>query len=208
MGVFGTWVLDDRKFLRHDEVSRVRRDVRKHVGRARFRRRLPWLEWFLIELALETGLRVAEMAGLKCSDLVVHVVRCGVMVRRGKGGKSRFVRIRSSFVKSCEDFLHWKEAIGEPAGPEDPVFRSTTTKEHLTTRALQKMFTRVCRRVSVTGHSVHHCRHTYASQLYRASGRDIRLVQRQLGHSSIKITEVYAHVFDKDTDRAVEKLYA
>ena len=186
----------------------LRKDVRRRVERVRFRRRFPWLEWFFIELSLETGLRVAEIAALKCSDLVIYVVRCGVMVRRGKGGKSRFVRVRSSFVRTCEEFLNWKRAIGEPVSPEDPVFLSSATGKHMSTRALQKMFTRCCERVGITGHSIHHARHTYASYLYKASGRDLRLVQGQLGHSSIKTTEVYAHLFDKDVDRAIERLYA
>jgi hypothetical protein len=33
------------------------------------------------------------------------------------------------------------------------------------------------------------------------------MVQKQLGHSSIKTTQVYADVFDEDLNQAVEKLY-
>lgn len=65
----------------------------------------------------------------------------------------------------------------------------------------------VIRSSSQTGHSVHHCGHTYASHAYKASDRDLRLVQRQLGHSSVRTTEVYAHVFDRDVDSAAERLY-
>lgn len=208
MGVFASWVLDERKFFDSDELTRLLQSVRRRVERAGFKKRLPWVEWFVVELALETGLRVMEMAALKCSDLVLCVSRCGVMVRRGKCGKPRFVRIRRTFATACEDFLAWKQATGEPADNEDPVICSSATRGHMTTRALQKMFSRCCRRVGVTGHSVHHCRHTYASHLYKSSGRDLRLVQRQLGHSSVRTTEVYAHVFDKDVDKAVERLYA
>ena len=78
----------------------------------------------------------------------------------------------------------------------------------MTTRALQKMFTRCCRRVGITEHSIHHARHTYCSHLYKASKYNLRMVQRQAGHSNIRTTEVYAHVFDEDMERAVEKLYA
>ena len=47
--------------------------------------------------------------------------------------------------------------------------RSASTGGHLTVRALQKAFARVCRAAGVTGHSLHHCRHTYASELLRAA---------------------------------------
>ena len=201
-------MLDERKFLEQDELARLRRHVRGRVERAGFKLRLPWLEWFFTELAFETGLRVAEMADLKCSDLVLSMNRPGVFVRRGKGGKSRFVRVRKQFVQVCEDYLHWKSAIGEPAGNEDPVIRSSVTSRHMTTRGLQKMFERLCLRTGIEGHSVHHSRHTYASVLYRSSGRDLQLVKSQLGHSSTKVTEVYAHVFDQDIDLAMKRLYA
>lgn len=207
MARFGSWVLDERKFLSFEELARLRRHVRRRVDRSRLKKRLPWLEWFLVELALETGLRVAEMASLNCSDLVISVDRCGTMVRHGKGGKSRFVRIRPRFAKTCQNFLHWKETAQEPVSDDAPVFLSPKTKSHMTTRGLQKMFLRCCGRVNIAGHSVHHCRHTYASHLYKASGHDLRMVQRQLGHASVKTTEVYAHVFDQDIDRAVERLY-
>ena len=178
------------------------------MERAGFKKRLPWLEWFLVELAFETGLRVMEMAALVCSDLVLDVERCGVFVRRGKCGRPRFVRIRRQFANACRDFLAWKGAMGESMDEEAPLFLSTQTGSHFTTRGLQKAFKRCSARVGITEHSIHHARHTYASHLYVASGKDLRLVQRQLGHTNIRTTEVYAHVFDVNVDRAVERLYA
>ena len=41
----------------------------------------------------------------------------------------------------------------------------------------------------------------------KASGYNLRLVQKQLGHSSIRTTEVYADVMEPDTQKALEKLY-
>lgn len=182
--------------------------MRGRVERAGFKKRLPWVEWFLVELAFETGLRVMEMAALVCSDLVLDVERCGVFVRRGKCGRPRFVRIRRQFASACEDFLAWKEAMGEAVGDEAPVLLSLQRKCHFSTRGLQKAFERCSARVGINEHSIHHTRHTYASHLYQSSGKDLRLVQRQLGHTNIRTTEVYAHVFDENVDRAVEKLYA
>lgn len=204
---FGEWMLDERKFLTVDQLARLRRSVRRRVERAKFRR-LQWVEWFLVELALETGLRVMEIAGLTSGDLVVDVLRPGIAVRHGKCGKPRFVRIRKDFARDCKEFLTWKEAVGESIEDDSPVFASPVTGCSFTTRGLQKMFERCCERAAVADHSIHHCRHTYASHLSEASGHNLRLVQRQLGHASMKTTEVYLHVFDKTTDKAVEKLYA
>ena len=62
------------------------------------------------------------------------------------------------------------------------------------------------RAAEVEGHSIHHCRHTFASELLRASG-NLRLVQKQLGHSKITTTQVYADVFDSEMDEAIERIY-
>jgi integrase len=37
--------------------------------------------------------------------------------------------------------------------------------------------------------------------------KDLRLVQKQLGHSSSQITEVYADVLDEDIEKAINLLY-
>ena len=55
-------------------------------------------------------------------------------------------------------------------------------------------------------YSIHSLRHTYATNLYRASGYNLRLVQKQLGHTNINTTTVYSDVMSKDLDEAVEKL--
>ena len=205
---YPSWVLDERKILGPHQVLTLRQLVRKRVDEVGLRRRVPWLEWFLIELALETGLRVAEMAALRCSDLVLMHAPHAVIVRRGKGGKPRYVRVSRSFGRCCGDYLNIKEAWGESVRPESPVFLSSVTARPMTTRGLQKMFARLCNRVGILGHSIHHCRHTYATYLYKASGKDLRLVQRQLGHASVRTTEVYAHVLDEDVCRAVNGLFA
>ena len=104
--------MDERKFLDEQEQLQLRECVRRRVERAGFRRG-PWLEWFVVEVALETGLRVFEMAGLACNDLLVGLERPGVRVRRGKGGKSRFVKVRREFCREAEDFQD-SESISPP----------------------------------------------------------------------------------------------
>ena len=69
------------------------------------------------------------------------------------------------------------------------------------------MFARVCGAAGVVGHRFHDTRHTFAAELYRASGHNLRMVQTQLGRASVRTTEVYAHVLDGETERAVNALY-
>lgn len=148
------------------------------------------------------------MAALVHEDLHVELKRPFVYVRNGKGGKPRPVLIRKEFVETVREFIAWKETLGESMLADAPVFLSSATGKPMTKRALQDAFNRACSVANVKDHSIHDARHTYASELYRASGGNLRLVQKQLGHARITTTQVYADVFDEDATRAVEMLYA
>jgi site-specific recombinase XerD len=131
-----------------------------------------------------------------------------LLVRRGKGGRTRLVKFGAQLSVALKEFVAWKETRDEPRDAVAPLILSANTGRAVTTRALQKMFARVAGTASIQGHRFHDLRHTYASHLYRASGNNLRLVQKQLGHASVKTTEIYAHVLDDDAEKAVSALYA
>ena len=163
-------------------------------------------DWLVIDLALSTGLRVSEIANLRCGDIWADDGRASLIVRNGKNGKQRLVRFGNGFKEHLKKYLDWKKNNGQDCGPESPLILSSNTMGQMTTRALQKVFERNAQRVGIESHSIHSLRHTYATFLLRASG-NLRLVQKQLGHSSITTTEVYADVLNPDLDRALAKLY-
>jgi site-specific recombinase XerD len=55
-------------------------------------------------------------------------------------------------------------------------------------------------------YATHSCRHSSVTQLYRASGRDLEVVQEQLGHASIKTTTIFAEMTKEDKARAADAL--
>jgi site-specific recombinase XerC len=80
--------------------------------------------------------------------------------------------------------------------------------KQLSKRALQKAFKRTAMKAGLLQHySIHTLRHTYGTHLYVASEHNLRLVQKQLGHSSVRITEVYADLIDSDAKNAIERIY-
>lgn len=199
------WEFDERKFFEPAEQAQLRQHVRQ--ARRRTTARGPWLDWFLIELAFQTELRVSELAALECGDLYPHARRPGVLVRLGKGGRMRYVRINRYCCRAIDRFFAWRRATGIAVGADSPVFCSADGKRSISVRALQKRFARLLDDTGICGHSLHHCRHTYATNLYLASGGDLRLVQKQLGHRKITTTQIYADVFDESMQAAVERLY-
>jgi site-specific recombinase XerD len=120
----------------------------------------------------------------------------------------RLVKLSDSFKCHYDDYILWKQTVREPAEPDDALLGSSNTGGHMTTRAIQKPFKRMAARAGLPAHySIHCLRHMYACQLYSASGYNLRLVQKQLGHSSIRPTEVYADVMQPDMQEALRKLY-
>ena len=53
--------------------------------------------------------------------------------------------------------------------------------------------------------SPHKCRHTFTTFMLRG-GADIRSAQKALGHSSVKVTELYTHPDVDDMKNSVNKL--
>jgi integrase/recombinase XerD len=203
------WVLDPGKFLGREEVNRLLETARKRAEAATARgNKVAIRDCFIVDLALSTGLRVMEIADLKCKDIFLRDRFCALLVRNGKGGKKRLVRFNGAFKQHYEEYILWKQNVGEPVGLSDPLFLSSNTKGHMTTRAIEKAFKRTAARAGLSSHySIHCLRHTYACELYKASGYNLRLVQKQLGHSHIGTTQVYADVVEPDMQRALERLY-
>lgn len=204
------WVLDPGKFLSPEEVRKLIKTARGRAKAAIARgNKVPIRDYFVVHLALSTGLRVMEIACLNCGDVFVRDGISSLLVRNGKGGKKRLVQFNGAFKQHYNEYIRWKEAVGEPTGPDSTLILSSNTGKHMTTRALQKIFKKAAVRAGLPSrYSIHCLRHTYACHLYKASGYNLRLVQKQLGHSRSRTTEVYADVMNPDLTRSLEKLYA
>jgi len=212
VGVAMSWVslvLGRRKFLTRTEVERFLATARGRARTAARRgRKVAVRDYFIVDLALSTGLRVREISQLSCGDILATDEMGYLLVRNGKGGRSRLVRLNGALKRHYGQYLHWKQTVGEPTGTDDPLLLSSNTGGHMSRRAIQKVFKRCAAAAGLPNHySIHCLRHTYACHLYKAADYNLRLVQRQLGHARINTTEVYADVMSEDLRRAVERLY-
>jgi site-specific recombinase XerD len=203
------WTLDPGKYLSKKEASKLIATAKTLADQAVLKgQRIAYRNHFVINLAISTGLRVMEIAQLNCGDLFLEGKTSFVLVRRGKGNKTRLVQISQQFKRHCQEYLAWKNSLREPTCPTDPLILSSNTNHHMTTRALQNVFKKMASQSALPPrYSIHCLRHTYACLLYKASNYNLRLVQKQLGHASIKTTQVYADVMARDVTRAVERLW-
>lgn len=205
-------------FMTPGQVLLLKEDCRKKAQTLSVTdgRTHPVRNWAIIHVALDTGLRVSEICNLRIRDLLLDREYASLIVRNGKGNNKRGVKIGTALRQHLIEFLAWKKENGESTARSAPLFVSARTYplqrggqagRHLTRSAVYRIFKGCAAEADLPDRfSIHSCRHTYASLLYRASEYNIRLVQKQLGHRSIQTTQIYADVLNEDAVLAVDKL--
>jgi integrase/recombinase XerC len=138
-----------------------------------------------------TGLRVAELCALTVADLTMSERSGQVVVRSGKGDKSRSVPLNLNARKAMVDWLTWR-------GPEPgSVFA-------IQPRGIRKALAVVGRRAGVEL-SPHTLRHTFAHNLISA-GVSLDRVAALMGHSKLETTRRYTIPGAADLAQAVGTL--
>lgn len=201
------WFIDETKCLRAVEVRALRATSLEAKRRGlRDRQFTAVRNWFMVELGLQTGLRVEEMAGLRHGDLFLNNGRSSLRVL-GKGNKPRPVWISSRFRKLCEQYTSLKNRFGYSVDNQCFLLNNRRGTK-ITKRSLQKFFSQIIADAIEPGaYSIHCLRHTYATFLLQATGNNYRFAQKQLGHASIRTTQVYAGVIETEARAGLEKMY-
>lgn len=196
------WIISPDKYLTDDEVKQLRNTLSGAATLAKARgSQIAVRDQLIIELALGTGLRVSELANLKVEeDLHLKKGQNALHVRNGKGGKDRVVQFSSKLKKMVLEYLEYRKS-------DSPYLFPSKRGEQITRFGISQVFKQWAQRAGLPSHySIHSLRHTYATNLYKASGYNLRLVQQQLGHSNVSTTSVYSGVVNKDLDEALERL--
>ena len=161
----------------------------------------------MFELFYSSGLRLSELASLDLNDL--DLKDRSLMVRQGKGGKSRLLPIGGKAVTALENWLRERVKI---SCIDEALFVSAKGRR-LGQRSIELRLAQWCKKKGVQQHvHPHMLRHSFASHLLESS-QDLRAVQELLGHSNIGTTQIYTHldfqhladVYDKSHPRAKKK---
>jgi site-specific recombinase XerD len=145
----------------------------------------------ILELFYSSGLRLAELSGLKESD--VDLTGRWVQVL-GKGGRVRGVPITDKAAKSLTAYLAFCEKQKMSVrGKFETLFckeEGTPFSRRGIARMVKKALLAVDGRPEISPHAL---RHSFATHLYRR-GIDLRSLQELLGHSKISTTQIYTSV--------------
>jgi site-specific recombinase XerD len=156
---------------------------------------------------LDTGLRAAEIRDLHHRDLDLNSGR--LWVRLGKGKKDRGLWFNGSSRTALQNWLELKGAVlqcGADFSPDSPVFTDLTGRKPICGRWLRKLIPRLADQAKI-GKRIHPhtLRHSFATDLLRDT-KNLRLVQKAMGHASIETTTIYTHIADEELESAMKNL--
>jgi integrase/recombinase XerD len=152
-----------------------------------------------LSVAYGAGLRVAEVAALKVTD--IDSKRMLIRVERGKGGRDRNAMLSPDLLALLRAW--WKEGRQQGVMQADSwLFPGQTSSKPISTRQLSRVVEDAARTAQISKHvSPHTLRHSFATHLLE-DGVDIRVIQVLLGHAKLENTALYTKVATR-TVRAV-----
>lgn len=140
----------------------------------------------VIELLYGTGIRLAELLGLKTSDIDQYNQQLKVL---GKRNKERIIPMTNVLAKLIKEYLEERKnafpeantlIITDKGKAAYPMFIQRLIKEKLSSVT------------SLKQKSPHVLRHSFATHLLN-NGAELNAIKDLLGHSSLSATQIYAH---------------
>jgi site-specific recombinase XerD len=156
----------------------------------------------LVQLMLQTGLRVGEVAALRIADISLHDRSGCVHVRHGKGLKDREVPLNATARRAMKQYL--EERPGAIAS--EPLFLSGRDSA-LPVRSIQAVIASLARRARLSRIpvSAHTLRHTFALAYLRDNPGKLVELANLLGHDSLDTTALYTRSSRDDLAADLER---
>lgn len=168
-------------------------DFKKLLAAARLKSRQPLRDVALLTVLYDTGIRASEALHLTLDDVRPEGF---LLIRQGKGGKSRSVPIERPTLKALRAYLQ-KERHDNPG--TRVIF---LVDDHPMSRgALDKVLDRLSACAGLSRLSAHAFRRGFAVQ-YLRNGGDVFTLQRIFGHSSLEMSNRYAQLVEDDVKAA------
>jgi len=185
------------KILNNDEIERVLSYWNTRYF-SQYRNKI------IMKLILNTGLRISEVINLKWND--INLTSGKINIIEGKGKKDRVIWVNNDVIESLICYREKQERVlvdkNFSACDILHVFTSFSNKK-LSPGNIRKSFYK-CSNESINRQvSPHQYRHTYATRLLSES-KNLRIVQKSLGHSDISTTQIYTHIVDEEMENALK----
>ena len=154
----------------------------------------------ILEILYQTGIRRAELLGIKNSDFNFFSLTLRVT---GKGNKERVIPISKELKEKIQSYLILKEEyIGNTS-----YFIVTDKGEQAYPNFIYRIVKESMGQVSTQDkRSPHVMRHSFASSLLN-NGADINAVKELLGHANLSATQIYTHTSFEQLKESYKKAH-
>ncbi len=176
-------------------------------------------DYALIQLMVQTGIRIGECAALLVGDVQLGERQGQMIIRTGKGNKTRTVPLNASARQALAEYLGplWKVESNVKAVATAWAKQSTTSPlwrsqkgGALSSRAIGEVIeglVEVCfqRNLVPSDTTPHTLRHTFATNYLKDHPGDLVGLAALLGHSSLETTHIYVQPSADDLAQRVEQ---
>ncbi len=138
----------------------------------------------VIMVGFSAGLRVGEIVNLRLTD--IDSDRMQIRINQAKGKKDRYTILsQKTLIALREYFIKYN--------PSEWLFEGWKGNR-MSPKSIQDIVKNAAKRAGIKKRvTVHTLRHTFGTHLLE-HGTDLRNIQEQMGHASIKTTQIYTHI--------------
>jgi len=159
----------------------------------------------IIEVLLQTGMRLSEVSRLTLTDIELPAGRItkddsvGHVKIHGKGRKERRATLNWKACRALRSYL-----TGVRPKTDDPHVFITKFGHGIGPRSIENIVTKYVIEAGIPHASVHALRHTAATQWYKHNVK-LRAIQTMLGHETLATTERYLALTQQEMDEEIQK---
>lgn len=160
-------------------------------------------DYMIIDTLYMTGMRRAELIGLRDSD--VDFAECAIKVT-GKRNKQRIIPITEKFRDRLKKYKSLRDAFFERPIEGDFFFVTKTGKKLYDKFVYNTVNNFLSLITTIDKKSPHVLRHTFATHMLN-SGADLNVIKEFLGHASLAATQVYTHNTFEQLKKSYDKAH-
>ena len=191
-------VQKEPRYFSHSEIHLLRTQSSQYVKQ-------------IIMIGLNTGMRIGEILNLQWDHIDLknnRIVVSNTDTFSTKNKKDRPIPINSELKSYLEmlqvTYMHPSTGKSYPRSAKQMKY-VICKADGAPIKSVKKSYRALLHRLGIKSACIHTLRHTFASNCVM-SGVDLYTVRDFLGHASIKMTEIYAHLSHQFKQDAIEKI--